>query len=62
MTLYMPLLWILAQGGDQLRRVSGSHLADVVYLGVHLAIGLLLVSRIAVLLQDTAFEKVSYAF
>jgi hypothetical protein len=62
MTLYMPLLWMLAQGGDQLRVVSGSHLADAVYLGVHLAIGLLLVSRIAVLLQDTAFEKVSYAF
>lgn len=62
MTLYMPLLWMLLQGGDQLRLVSGSRFANSLYLVGHLAICALLVSRIVVLLQDTQFEKVSYAF
>ena len=62
MTLYMPLLWMLVQGGDQLRLVSGSRFANPLYLAGHLAIGILLVSRVFVLLQDTQFEKVSYAF
>ena len=32
MTLYMPLLWLVVQGGDQLRVVSGSRLANPLYL------------------------------
>jgi hypothetical protein len=62
MTLYMPLLWILVQGGDQLRLVSGSPAANRLYLVGHLAIGALLLSRVVELLQDTRFEKISYAF
>ena len=58
----MPLLWMLVQGGDQLRLVSGSRSANPLYLAGHLAIGILLVSRVFVLLQDAQFEKVSYAF
>jgi hypothetical protein len=62
MTLYVPLLWMLVQGGDQLRVVSNSRLANVVYLAGHVAIGVLLLSRVVELLQDTRFEKISYAF
>jgi hypothetical protein len=62
MTLYLPLLWMLAQGGDQLRVVSSSRYANPLYLVAHLAICALLVTRVAVLLQNTPFEKVSYAF
>jgi hypothetical protein len=62
MTLYMPLLWMLVQGGDQMRAVSNSRLANLVYLAGHLAIGVLLLSRVVGLLQDTRFEKISYAF
>jgi hypothetical protein len=62
MTLYMPLLWMLVQGGDQLRVVSGSRFANSLFLAGHLAICALLVSRVFLLLQDTQFEKISYAF
>jgi hypothetical protein len=62
MTLYMPLLWMLVQAGEQLRIVSDSRLANVLYLAGHLAIGVLLLSRVVGLLDDTQFEKVSYAF
>ena len=62
MTLYMPLLWLVVQGGDQLRVVSGSRLANPLYLVGHLAIAMLLVSRVVALVQDTRFEKISYAF
>jgi hypothetical protein len=62
MILYLPLLWMLAQGSEQLRFAAGSQLANSLYLATHLAIFALLVSRILILLQDTRFEKVSYAF
>jgi hypothetical protein len=62
MTLYMPLLWILAQGGDQLRLASASRFANPLYLAGHLTICTLLLSRVFILLQDTWFEKISYAF
>jgi hypothetical protein len=62
MTLYLPLLWMLAQGGEQLRLVSGSRSANSLFLAGHLAICALLVSRVFSLLQDTQFEKISYAF
>jgi hypothetical protein len=62
MTLYMPLLWLVVQGGDQLRAISGARLANWLYLAGHLAISVLLLSRVVELLQDTRFEKISYAF
>ena len=62
MILYLPLLWMLAQGGQQLRSAADSRSANVLYLITHLAICILLLFRIVVLLQDTRFEKVSYAF
>ena len=62
MTLYLPLLWMLAQGGEQLRLAAGSQPANSLFLTWHLAICALLVSRIFVLLRDTQFEKISYAF
>ena len=62
MTLYLPLLWMLVQGGDQLRVVSGSRFANPIFLVGHVAIFVLLVSRVAALLANTQFEKVSYAF
>jgi hypothetical protein len=62
MTLYLPLLWMLAQGGEQFRFAADSQTANSLFLISHLAICVLLVSRVFVLLQDTRFEKVSYAF
>ena len=62
MTLYLPLVWILAQGGEQLRLAAGSRFANALYLAGHLAICVLLVSRVFALLQGTQFEKVSHAF
>ena len=62
MTLYLPLLWILAQGGEQLRLAASTRSANVLFLVGHLAIGALLVSRVFALLQGTQFEKISYAF
>jgi hypothetical protein len=62
MTLYLPLLWMLAQGGDQLRFAAASRFANSLFLAGHLAIGALLVSRVFALLQDNRFEKISYAF
>jgi hypothetical protein len=62
MTLYLPLLWILAQGGEQLRLAANSRSANSLHLVAHLTICALLISRVFALLQDTQFEKVSYAF
>ena len=62
MTLYMPLLWMLAQGADQLRLATSSRFANLLYLAGHLAICVFLVSRVVALLQNTQFEKISYAF
>ena len=62
MTLYLPLLWMLAQGGEQLRLAAGSRSANSLFLAGHLVICALLVSRVFALLQDTQFEKISYAF
>ena len=62
MPLYLPLLWILAQGAEQIRIAVGTRSASSLFLACHLAICALLVSRIFVLLLDTRFEKVSYAF
>ncbi|HEY5705018.1 MAG TPA: hypothetical protein VIS96_05540 [Terrimicrobiaceae bacterium] len=62
MTLYLPLVWLLAQGGEQLRFAAGSRSANSLFLAGHLAICALLVSRVFFLLGDTRFEKISYAF
>ncbi len=47
---------------DQLRLATGSRFANLLYLAGHLAICVFLVSRIVALLQNTQFEKISYAF
>jgi hypothetical protein len=62
MTLYLPTLWILAQGGEQFRAAARSHLADVLFLAGHLTICILLSARVVSLLQHPAFERISYAF
>ena len=62
MPLYLPLMWILAQGAEQMRIATGTRSANSLFLACHLALCALLVSRIFVLLLDTRFEKVSYAF
>ena len=62
MTLYLPLLWILAQGGEQLRLAASTRLANSLFLAGHLAICALLGSRVFALLQGAQFEKISYAF
>ena len=62
MPLYLPLMWILAQGAEQMRIATGTRSANSLFLTCHLALCALLVSRIFVLLLGTRFEKVSYAF
>ena len=62
MTLYLPTLWILAQGGEQFRAAARSQLADILFLAGHLAICISLSAGVVSLLQDAPFEKVSYAF
>jgi hypothetical protein len=62
MPLYLPLMWILAQGAEQMRIAAAIRSASSLFLACHLVICALLVSRILALLLDTRFEKVSYAF
>jgi len=62
MTLFLPVLWMLIQGGDQLRRAANSPLAHGLFLGAHLFMAVLLASRLVALLLDTQFEKILYAF
>jgi hypothetical protein len=62
MTLYLPLMWMLAQGGEQLRFAANSRWANGLFSVCHLTICALLVSRIFILSLDARFEKVSYAF
>jgi hypothetical protein len=62
MTLYIPTLWILAQGADQLRNVSDSRVANWIFLAGQAAISVLLVWRLISLAVGEPFEKVIYAF
>lgn len=62
LTLYLPVLWLLAQGGDQLRQVANFRPANILFLAVHLFLTVLLVTRLGILLLDGHFEKVIYAF
>lgn len=62
MTLFIPVLWMLIQGGEQLRRAADSRLADGLFLAGHFFIAVLLASRVLLLLQNTSFEKVVHAF
>lgn len=62
LTLYLPTLWILAQGAEQLRAAANSRLANGVFLAAHGVLCLLLVWRLNSLATGGAFEKISYAF
>lgn len=62
MTLFLPTLWILAQGADHLRTSADSRVANGIFLGAQAILCALLVWRLADLLTGPAFEKVSYAF
>jgi len=62
MTLYLPILWILAQGGEQLRFAANSRAANLCFLAGHAALATLVISRIAILLLDGQFEKISHVF
>jgi hypothetical protein len=62
LTLYLPVLWILAQGGDQLRLAANHRPANILFLGVHLAITVLVLTRLGTLLLGVSFEKVIYTF
>ena len=62
MTLYIPLLWMLVQGGDQLRLAANGRAANYLFLAVHATIAALVTSRVFILLVDGNFEKVTGAF
>jgi hypothetical protein len=62
MTLYLPALWILAQGADQLRRAADWRPAGWIFLGGQAVIFLCLTWRVISLLTGGPFDKVSYAF
>ena len=63
----MTLVYAAALDGGPRRRATARGLRTpvlptVLYLVGHLAIGVLLLTRVVALLQDTRFEKISYAF
>ncbi len=62
MTLYLPTLWILAQGTDQLRRAADWRPANLLFLAVQGGLFAVLVWRLVSLLTGAPFEKVSFAF
>lgn len=62
MTLFLPILWILAQGGDQLRRAASFLPANALFLACHATIAALVIWRVGLLLVDGNFEKISFAF
>lgn len=62
LTLYLPTLWILAQGADRLREAAQSRGADLLFLAFQIALAGLLVWRLVGLATGQPFEKISYAF
>jgi hypothetical protein len=62
LTLYITLLWMIAQGGDQFRVAAKSHLANALFFAAHAFIAALIVWRLSVLLLDGRFDKVLQAF
>ncbi len=62
LTLYLPTLWILAQGADQLRAAANSRAANFVHLTAQGVLCVLLVWRVISLATGEPFEKISHAF
>jgi hypothetical protein len=62
LTLYLPTVWILAQGGESLRRVAVWRPADVVFLALHGLLAGALAWRLFALFTGAPFEKISYTF
>lgn len=62
LTLFLPTLWILAQGTDQLRAAANSRVANILFLAVQGTFCALLVWRAISLAIGEPFEKISYAF
>lgn len=62
LTLFLPTLWILAQGAEQLRVAADSRGANLVFLSFHSVLGALLVWRVISLATGPAFDKILYAF
>jgi hypothetical protein len=62
MTLYLPTLWILAQGADQLRKAADFRPANLLFLAGQAGLFVVLIWRLASLVTGGPFEKVSFAF
>jgi len=62
LTLYIPLLWMVAQGGDQLRLAANSLAGDALFFATHAVITVLIIWRILVLLSAGQFDKILQAF
>ncbi len=62
LTLYIPLLWMMAQGGDQLRVAANSLAANVLFFATHTFIAALIVWHVLVLITAGNFDKVLQAF
>jgi hypothetical protein len=62
MTLYLPTLWILAQGAEQLRKAADFRPAGLLFLAWHAALFVVLMWRLGNLAIGVPFEKVSFAF
>jgi len=62
LTLYLPTLWICAQGSEQLRSVARSRIADGTFLAIHAALAILLACRLVMLAAGPSFEKIAYTF
>lgn len=62
MTLYLPVLWMLAQGAEQLRQASRARTADVLFLVFHFGLGGLLIYRLGILFFDGQFDRIQQAF
>ena len=61
-TLFLPILWLLSQGSDQLRIAAHSRPANILFFATHLLIAFLLLSRFAILLSTGSFNSISAAF
>ena len=62
MTLYLPTLWILAQGADQLRKAADFRPAELLFLTVQAGLFVVLMWRLVSLVTGVPFEKISFAF
>ncbi len=62
LTLFLPTLWMIAQGADQLRAAANSRVANILFLTVQGVFCGLLVWRVISLAMGEPFEKVLYAF